>query len=114
MDHIRLAYKNDIKEFFDNELEKRIRIEYSEKREKEILRNVLTDSKSAIAYAKRLYEIQCTIKAEIESVLGFEVDVGFDPNAQITGISDRVDSLETLTSETSAAMDALLTGEEAV
>lgn len=111
MNHIRLAYKNGIvKELFENEAERLIRAEYSERKEKEILRNMLTDTETAIAYVKRVHEIRCAVRAEICSVLGFEVDVGFDPNVTTKGVSERVDSLETTTDELSEALNMILEG----
>lgn len=111
MKYIKLAYKNGkIKEFFESESEKLIRAEYSEMAEKEIFRNMLTDTDRAIAYAKRVNEIKTAVKAEISSVLGFDVDVGFDPSASTNGVSDRVDSLETTTGELSEALNMILEG----
>ena len=111
MKYIKLAYKNGkIKEFFESESEKLIRAEYSEVAEKEIFRNMLTDTDRAIAYAKRVNEIKAAVKAEISSVLGFDVDVGFSPVSAANGVSDRIDSLETTTGELSEALNMILEG----
>jgi hypothetical protein len=94
MKNIMLFYKcGAIKDFFEKETEKRIRAEYSERVEKEILRNMLTDTDTAIAYVKRVNEIKTAVKAEITAVLDFDVDVGFDPNATTNGISNQVNEL---------------------
>ena len=111
MKNAMLYYKcGVIADYFEKESEKRIRAEYSERKEKEILRNMLTDTETAIAYVKRVHEIRCAVRAEIFDVLGFEVDVGFDPNATTKGVSERVDSLETTTDELSEALNMILEG----
>lgn len=111
MNNIRLAYKNGkIKEFFDREVEKRIRKMYSEGEEKKIFRNMLTDTDTAIAYVKRVNEIKTDVRAEICSILGFDVDVGFDPNAITNGVPDRIDELENTTEELSEALNMILEG----
>lgn len=94
MKYTRLAHKNGkIKEYFEYKVEKRTRVEYTPKKEKEILRNMLTDTDSAITYVNRVKEIKTSVRAKILSVLGFEVDVGFDPNATTNGISNQVSEL---------------------
>lgn len=111
MKHIKLAYKNGkIKEYFEYETEKIIRAEYSEAEEKEIFRNMLTETDRAIAYAKRVNEIKTSAKAEISSVLGFDVDVGFVPATSENGVSNRVDNLEATTGELSEALNMILEG----
>lgn len=99
-----------IEDFFERKSEERIRAEFSEREEKEILRNMLTDTDTAIAYAERVHEIKTEVKAEISSVLGFDVDVGFDPDATTNGVSDRVDELENTTDELSEALNMILEG----
>lgn len=94
MKHVKLFHKNGaIKEFFERKAEKRIRSEYSERKEKEILRNMLTDTDTAVAYVNRVNEIKAELKAEIEAVLGFSVDVGFNPDAESESLPQRVDEL---------------------
>jgi hypothetical protein len=111
MNNVKLFYKcGVIADYFESEREKRIRAEYSERKEKEILRNMLTDTETAVAYIKRVHEIGCAVKAEIESALGFAVDVGFDPDAKTKGVSERVDSLETTTDELAEALTMILEG----
>ena len=111
MKHIKLLYKNGaVKELFDDEVEKRVRAEYSEKREKEILRNMLVDTDTALSYMRRIVEIKTEVKAEIEAELGFAVDVGFDPDTANHGMADRVDSLETDTRELGEALTMILEG----
>lgn len=111
MKHIKLLYKNGaVKELFDDEVEKRVRAEYSEKREKEILRNMLVDTDTALSYMRRIVEIKTEVKAEIEAELGFAVDVGFDPDAANRGMADRVASLETDTRELGEALTMILEG----
>lgn len=111
MEHIKLLYRNGaIKELFDHEVEKRVRAEYSERREKEILRNMLVDTDAALAYMRRIVEIKTEVKAAIEAELGFAVDVGFDPEEVKRGMADRVDSLETTTDELNEALTMILEG----
>jgi hypothetical protein len=71
---------------------------------------MLTDTDAAVKYSKRVHEIKAEIKAAIEAVLGFPVDVGFDPKATTRGVSDRVDSLETTTDELTEALTMILKG----
>ena len=111
MKNVKLAYKNGvIKELFESESEKLIRAEYSERAEKEIFRNMLTDTDRAIAYIRRVNEIMTAVKAEISSALGFDVDVGFNPDATTNGVFNRVDELETTTGELSEALNMILEG----
>ncbi len=111
MKNAMLFYKcGVIKDFFERKVEKCTRAEYSERKEKEILWNMLTDTDAAIAYVKRVHEIKTAVRAEICSVLGFDVDVGFDPNATTNGVSDRINSLETTTDELSEALTMILEG----
>lgn len=111
MKHIELLYRNGaIKELFDHEVEKRVRAEYSERREKEILRNMLVDTDAALAYMRRIVEIKTEVKAEIEAELGFAVDVGFDPGAVRRGMADRVATLEDDTKELNEALTMILEG----
>lgn len=94
MRYVRLAHKNGkIKEYFDHKTEECVSAEYSEREQKEILRNMLTNTDTAIAYAERVNEIKTDKKAEFSAVLGFDVDVGFDPDASRNGISDQVNEL---------------------
>lgn len=105
MKHIKLAYKNGIlKELFDNEVRERVRAEVGETEEREICLNMLTDTDRAIAYASRVHEIKTAVKAEISSVLGFDADVGFDPNARANGITDQI-------AELTEALNMILEGE---
>ena len=111
MIHARLFYENGaIRALFDAEAERRIRAEYSEKREREILRGMLTDTDAAVTYARRMAEIKAEVKAEIEAELGFSVDVGFDPEEIKRGVADRVDDLETTTGELGEALTMILEG----
>lgn len=111
MKYTKLFYKNGmIKEAFEHEAEKRIRSEYSERREREILRGMLTDTETAIAYVNRVHEIKAALKAEIEAELGFSVDVGFDPKAEQKGVNARVDTLEATTGELNEALTMILEG----
>lgn len=111
MKHVKLFYKNGIiKSFFEQEVEKRIRLEYSERKEKEILRNMLTDTETAIAYVNRVREIKTAVKAEIEADLGFSVDVGFDPEAETKGVNARVETLEAITEDLGEALTMILDG----
>lgn len=108
---IRLAYINGaIKQLFDHEVENRIHSEYSERTEKEIMRNMLTDTEAAISYINRVKEIKTQVKAEFEASLGVTVDVGFDPAVVTNGVSDRVDSLENTTDELNEALMMILEG----
>ena len=94
MKHIRLANKNGrTKEYFDHKTEERVRAEYSEREEREILRNMLTDTDTAIDYVERVKAIKTEVKDEFSDVLGFDVDVGFDPDASTNGISHQVNEL---------------------
>lgn len=111
MKHIKLFYRNGaIKTLFDTEVERRARDEYSEHREKEILRNMLVDTDAALAYMRRIVEIKTEVKAEIEAVLGFAVDVGFDPEEVKRGMADRVETLEDDTKELNEALTMILEG----
>lgn len=111
MNFVKLAYKNGaIKQHFEHEVDKRIRDAYSERREKEIMRNMLTDTQTAINYIKHVNNIKAEVKAEIEAALGFAVNVGFDPAAVTSGMSDRVDSLEDTTKELNEALTMILEG----
>lgn len=111
MKHIKLFYRNNaIKELFEHEVEQRVRAEYSEKREREILRNMLVDTDAAVAYTQRIKAIKSEVKAEIEAELGFAVDVGFNPGEEKRGVTDRVDSLETTTDELNEALTMILEG----
>ncbi len=111
MKHTKLFYKNGmIQSAFEQEVEKRIRAEYSERKEREILRNMLTDTDAAIAYVNRVREIKTAVKAEIEADLGFSVDVGFDPDAETSGVNARVDTLEATTGELNEALTMILEG----
>lgn len=111
MRFVKLAYLNGvIKEFFEEEVDKRIRKTYKERKEKEILRNMLTDTDTAIAYVKHVNEIQTEVKAEIEAILGFAVDVGFEPKADLKAMPERVDSLEETTDELNEALTMILEG----
>lgn len=110
MRFVKLAYLNGvIKEFFEEEVDKRIRKTYKERREKEILRNMLTDTDTAIKYIKHVNEIQTEVKAEIEAILGFAVDVGFEPK-ETKAMPERVDSLEATTGELNEALTMILEG----
>lgn len=94
MKHIKLFYKNGIiKELFEQEAERRIRAEYSARKEKEILRNMLTDTSAAVAYIERINAIKAEVKAEIEEALGFSVDVGYTPDTNAESLPQRVDEL---------------------
>lgn len=111
MKHIKLFYRNDaIRALFDDEVEKRVRAEYSEKREKEIIRNMLIDTEAALMYMRRIVEIKTEVKAEIEAELGFAVDVGFDPEEVKRGMADRVETLEDDTKELNEALTMILEG----
>lgn len=88
-----------IKDFFEKEVERRTNVEYNERKRKEILDNMLTDTDSAIAYAMRVHEIKVAVKADIESVLGFSVDVGFDPSHSPNGIVHNVNALLGISSQ---------------
>ena len=67
MKHIELLYRNGaIKDLFEHVVETRVRAEYSERQEKEILRNMLVDTDAALAYMRRIVEIKTEVKAEIE------------------------------------------------
>lgn len=111
MKHIKLFYKNGaIKDLFGHEVEKRIRAEYSERQEREILRNMLTDTDTAVEYSKRVNEIKAEVKAEIEEALGFPVDVGFDPEAANKALTDRVGDLESSQTELNEALVMILEG----
>lgn len=111
MRFVKLAYLNGvIKEFFEEEVDKRIRKTYKERREKEILRNMLTDTDTAIKYIKHVNEIQTEVKAEIEDILGFAVDVGFEPKADLKAMPERVESLEATTGELNEVLTMLLEG----
>lgn len=111
MKHIRLFYKNGaIRTLFENEVEKRVRAEYSEKREREILSNMLVETDTAVAYVRRVSAIKAEVKTEIETELGVSVDVGFDPDAVKNGVADRVDSLEATAEELSEALTMILEG----
>jgi 2-phospho-L-lactate guanylyltransferase (CobY/MobA/RfbA family) len=92
--NLELYIKNGIiRDFFQKETEHRIRQEWSEREEKDILRNMLTDTDTAVAYVRRVNEIKSEVKAEIETALGFSVDVGFDPDAESESLPQRVDEL---------------------
>ncbi len=94
MKHIELAYKNGtIKDFFENEVDDRVSAEYPPKVEKGIVQNMLTDTDPAITYLNRVKEIKTAVKAEICSVLGFDVDVGFNPDVTTNGIYDQIGEL---------------------
>jgi hypothetical protein len=94
MRNVTLFYKcGAIKDFFDKETEKRIRAEYSALKEKEILRNMMTDTDAAVAYAKRVEEIKAEVKVEIEKSLGKTVEVGFDPTLPPNGIVQNFNAL---------------------
>ena len=111
MNFVKLAYKNGaIKQLFEHEVDNRIRGLYSERREKEIMRNMLTDTETAINYIKHVNAIKTEVKAELEKTLGFAVDVGFEPDAVTSGVSDRVDSLEVTTGELNEALTMILEG----
>ena len=111
MNFVKLAYKNGaIKQHFEHEVDKRIRDTYSEHEEKEIMRNMLTDTNTAINYIRHVNNIKTEVKAEIENILGFAVNVGFDPTTVTTGVSDRVDSLELTTKELIEALTMILEG----
>ena len=111
MNFVKLAYKNGaIKQHFEHVVDNRIRETYSERREKEIMRNMLTDTETAINYIKHVNKIKTEVKAELETALGFAVDVGFDPDVVTSGVSDRVDSLEVTTGELNEALTMILEG----
>lgn len=88
-----------IKDFFEKEVERRTNVEYNERKRKKILDNMLTDTDSAIAYAMRVHEIKVATKADIESVLGFPVDVGFDPFHYPNGIVQNFNALLGISSQ---------------
>ena len=94
MRDVKLYYLNGlIADYFELESEERIEAEFPEKVQKKITRSVLTAPEMAVAYAKRVHEIKSEVKAEIEAKLGFEVDVGFDPEALSESLPERVDEL---------------------
>lgn len=111
MKHIKLFYKNGaIKELFDWEADRRLLAEYSERKQREIARNMLTNPDAAVELSKRWVEIQTEVKAEIEAVLGFSVDVGFDPSAATKALTDRVGDLESSQTELTEALTMILEG----
>lgn len=111
MKNIRLFFVNgEIKEFFDAEVDRRVRQEYTVRQERELTRNMLTDPDAAVAYSVRVFEIKCEVKREIEEALGFSVDVGFDPEAAHRALTDRVGDLENTTGELNEALTMILEG----
>ena len=102
----RLADKNGrIIDAYHVEVVRRVRVAYSAKQEKDILRNMLTDTDAAVAYAEHVRAVKAEVKAEIESVLGHSVDVGFDPKQPDSGVTHRVENLEASTEELSDALN---------
>lgn len=100
----------EIRSLFDAEVDRRVRLEYSARAEREITRNMLTDPEAAVKYSKRVLAIMCEVKAEIEQTLGFAVDVGFDPAAATKALTDRVGDLENSQSELNEALTMILEG----
>ena len=111
MKNAKLFYMNgEIRSLFDGEVDRRVRLEYSARAEREITRNMLVDPDAAVKYAKRVLEIKCSVLAEIEAALGFAVDVGFDPTAATRALTDRVVDLESATGELNEALTMILEG----
>lgn len=93
--NVLLAVRNGMaKELFENETDRRIRAVYSERRERDILRNMLTDGDSVEKYLSDITEIRKSVKAEMEDAAG-ALDVGFDAEKKSAGILHRVADTET-------------------
>ena len=91
---IKLAEKNGVIGYlFECEVERRIRAEYTKKRETDILRHTLTDSQEATRYAERVKAIKDAVKAEIDAALGGDIDVGYRSGTVTEGVSYVIDSL---------------------
>lgn len=83
----------EIRSLFDAEVDRRVRLEYSARAEREITRNMLTDTDAALAYLKRLDAIEREVMAEIENALGEPVEVGFEPTHSPSGIVQNFNTL---------------------
>ncbi len=93
-----LAYKNGaIKAFFDHETESRLRVDYTEKQEKEILRNMLTDGDAVERYLARLKEIRGAVRKEMEESIGAELFVDEGGPRTETGVLHRMSAVESAT-----------------
>lgn len=93
-----LAHKNGAdKKYFEMETERRIRENYSESDERNILRNMLTDGEAVERYLAKLKEIRSDVKNEMASLFGETPDVGYEePNGK-TGVMHRVGAVESAT-----------------
>lgn len=95
MNKAKLYHMNgEIKSLFESEVNKRVRKEYPVSVERVITQNILTDPERAVQYSKRILAIKCEVKAEIETALGFSVDVGFEPETERKALPERVEELD--------------------
>lgn len=93
--HVILAYRNGvIKQYFAQETENMIRKKYSANAEKELLRNMLTDSDSVLTYLEYIHGVRKAVKVEMEDIIGHEIDVGIDVDIKHDGIIHRVETIE--------------------
>ena len=111
MKNVKLFYMNgEIRSLFEAEVDKRVRKEYSVRAEREITQNMLVNPEAAVEYSKRVLAIKCEVKYEIEKILGFPVEVGFDPGTVVKALTDRVGDLETTQNELNEALTMILEG----
>ena len=90
-----LAHKNGAdRQYFEREVEHRLRCEYSEADEKNILRNMLTDGEGVARYLAHLDGIRRAVLSEMTGVIGEVPAVGYTGAESKAGMMHRVDAVE--------------------
>lgn len=106
MNHIELSWRNGaIKDTFDKEVLRRVRLLVSDEEAQSILANSLVDTDKLVNYAAIIKCVKKEVISDIEKAVNNTVDVGFDPDEEPAGILQNVNALLGITkqSETQAA-----------